>query len=69
MPEPCKSCDKRHIDFGGCRCQAFHLTGHAEATDPACALAPTHTIVEEARREADAVPTAAYRYRSLRVVR
>jgi pyrroloquinoline quinone biosynthesis protein E len=69
MPEPCKSCDKRHIDFGGCRCQAFHLTGHAGATDPACALAPTHAVVEQARREADVVPTAPYRYRSLRVVR
>jgi pyrroloquinoline quinone biosynthesis protein E len=69
MPEPCKSCDKRHIDFGGYRCQAFHLTGHAEATDPACALAPTHAVVEQARGEADAVRPAAYRYRSLRVVR
>jgi pyrroloquinoline quinone biosynthesis protein E len=69
MPEPCKSCDKRHIDFGGCRCQAFHLTGDAGATDPACVLAPAHAVVEQARREADVVPNAAYRYRSLRVVR
>jgi pyrroloquinoline quinone biosynthesis protein E len=69
MPEPCKSCDKRHIDFGGCRCQAFHLTGDAAATDPVCGLAPTHEIVEKARREADVEPAAAYRYRSLRVVR
>jgi pyrroloquinoline quinone biosynthesis protein E len=69
MPEPCKSCDKRHIDFGGCRCQAFHLTGDAAATDPVCGLAPTHEIVENARREADVVPGGAYRYRSLRVVR
>jgi PqqA peptide cyclase len=69
MPEPCKSCDKRQIDFGGCRCQAFHLTGSAASTDPACALAPQHHVVELARREADVVPAAAYRYRSLRVVR
>jgi pyrroloquinoline quinone biosynthesis protein E len=69
MPEPCKSCDKRHTDFGGCRCQAFHLTGDAASTDPVCGLAPTHDIVVRARREADVVPTAPYRYRSLRVVR
>ena len=69
MPEPCKSCDKRHTDFGGCRCQAFHLTGDAQNTDPACGLAPQHHVVELARREADVVPASAYRYRSLRVVR
>ena len=69
MPEPCKSCDKRHVDFGGCRCQAFHLTGDATNTDPACELAPQHHLVELARREVDAVPAPAYRYRSLRVVR
>jgi radical SAM protein with 4Fe4S-binding SPASM domain len=34
MPEPCRSCDRRTADFGGCRCQAFHLTGNAAATDP-----------------------------------
>jgi pyrroloquinoline quinone biosynthesis protein E len=69
MPEPCRSCDKRHVDFGGCRCQAYHLTGDAAATDPACGLAPQHGIVERAREEADVVPSSAYRYRSLRVVR
>ena len=47
MPEPCRSCDRRTRDFGGCRCQAFLLTGDAAATDPICALAPTHSIVEE----------------------
>src|SRR4029453_13727844 len=40
MPEPCRSCDQRAIDFGGCRCQAFRLTGDAANTDPACGLAP-----------------------------
>jgi pyrroloquinoline quinone biosynthesis protein E len=69
MPEPCKSCDKRHVDFGGCRCQAFHLTGDARATDPACALSPRHDIVERARGEAEREPPSSYRYRSLRVVR
>lgn len=42
MQEPCRSCPKREHDFGGCRCQAFALTGDAAATDPVCHLAPTH---------------------------
>ena len=53
MPEPCRSCDRRAIDYGGCRCQAFHLTGDAAATDPACSLAPQHRLVEAAREQAD----------------
>jgi pyrroloquinoline quinone biosynthesis protein E len=48
MPEPCRSCDRRTEDFGGCRCQAFLLTGDAAATDPVCTLAPTHGLVEQA---------------------
>jgi pyrroloquinoline quinone biosynthesis protein E len=48
MPEPCRSCDRRKKDFGGCRCQAFLLTGDAGATDPVCELAPTHQVVENA---------------------
>jgi pyrroloquinoline quinone biosynthesis protein E len=53
MPEPCRSCDRRAIDFGGCRCQAFHLAGDARATDPACSLAADHRLIEEAREGAD----------------
>lgn len=53
MPEPCRSCDRRAEDFGGCRCQAFLLTGDAAATDPACSLAPKHSIVESAVRESN----------------
>jgi pyrroloquinoline quinone biosynthesis protein E len=48
MPEPCRSCDRRAEDFGGCRCQAFLLTGDAAATDPACSLAPEHHLIESA---------------------
>jgi PqqA peptide cyclase len=59
MPEPCRSCDLRTEDFGGCRCQAFLLTGDATATDPACSLAPSHGIVEAAVREANTVPAIA----------
>jgi PqqA peptide cyclase len=58
MPEPCRSCDRRKEDFGGCRCQAFLLTGDASATDPVCELAPLHHLIEDAVRE-DAVPNLA----------
>jgi pyrroloquinoline quinone biosynthesis protein E len=52
MPEPCRSCDRRDIDFGGCRCQAFQLTGDAARTDPVCHLSPDHEIVADAVRAA-----------------
>jgi pyrroloquinoline quinone biosynthesis protein E len=42
MKEPCRSCPRKEIDFGGCRCQAFALTGDATNTDPACSLSPMH---------------------------
>ncbi|AKS34009.1 pyrroloquinoline quinone biosynthesis protein PqqE [Mycolicibacterium goodii] len=48
MPQPCRSCDRRQIDFGGCRCQAFALTGDAARTDPVCHLSPDHGLVETA---------------------
>ena len=57
MPEPCRSCDRRRVDWGGCRCQAFALTGRADATDPVCALSPLRaSLVEPALREAEAAP-------------
>jgi pyrroloquinoline quinone biosynthesis protein E len=59
MPEPCRSCDRRSEDFGGCRCQAFLLTTDATATDPACSLAPSHGVVESAVREANASEASA----------
>ncbi len=46
MQEPCRSCERRHQDFGGCRCQAMLLAGDAEATDPVCSLAPTRGKVD-----------------------
>ncbi|HXO17269.1 MAG TPA: pyrroloquinoline quinone biosynthesis protein PqqE [Candidatus Dormibacteraeota bacterium] len=49
MPEPCRSCERREIDWGGCRCQAFLLTGDAAATDPACSKSPEHRIVAALR--------------------
>jgi pyrroloquinoline quinone biosynthesis protein E len=52
MPEPCRSCDRRENDWGGCRCQAFALTGDAAATDPACSLSPHHALLDLAVAEA-----------------
>jgi pyrroloquinoline quinone biosynthesis protein E len=48
MPEPCRSCEWRHHDFGGCRCQAALLTGDAANTDPACSLSPHRSTLIEA---------------------
>jgi pyrroloquinoline quinone biosynthesis protein E len=52
MPEPCRSCDRRTIDFGGCRCQAFAIAGRAEVTDPACALSSMHDALVATANEA-----------------
>ena len=46
LPEPCQSCDRREIDFGGCRCQAMALTGDARATDPVCRKSPHRATVD-----------------------
>ena len=59
MQEPCRSCERRTVDFGGCRCQALLIAGDAAATDPACSLSPQHELVELATQnsaEADAHP-------------
>jgi len=48
MKEPCRSCDEKHKDFGGCRCQAFMLTGDAANADPACSKSPHHHLMQEA---------------------
>ncbi len=56
MPQPCRSCARREIDFGGCRCQAFLLTGDAARTDPVCHLSPDHGIVADAVRAANVEP-------------
>jgi pyrroloquinoline quinone biosynthesis protein E len=56
MPEPCASCPRREQDFGGCRCQAFALTGDARATDPVCHLSPAHALVAELAAERSDAP-------------
>jgi PqqA peptide cyclase len=52
MPSPCRDCDRRSVDFGGCRCQAYHLAGNAGLTDPACRLSPHHDLVTKAAESA-----------------
>jgi pyrroloquinoline quinone biosynthesis protein E len=47
MREPCRSCERREQDFGGCRCQAFLISGDARAADPACHLSPQHAAMSE----------------------
>jgi PqqA peptide cyclase len=51
MPEPCRSCPQKAIDFGGCRCQAALLTGSAASTDPVCTLSPNRVRVDAVLRD------------------
>ena len=53
MKEPCRSCPEKGRDFGGCRCQAYLLTGDAANADPVCDLSPHHHLVTEAAAHAD----------------
>jgi pyrroloquinoline quinone biosynthesis protein E len=63
MKEPCRSCPRKTVDFGGCRCQAFALTGDAANTDPVCTLTPLRQIIDQALEE-PALPDYQYRYPS-----
>jgi pyrroloquinoline quinone biosynthesis protein E len=61
MREPCRSCPRKTVDFGGCRCQAFALTGAAENTDPVCILSPERGLIDAAVAEPG---EPEYRYRT-----
>jgi PqqA peptide cyclase len=61
MREPCRSCPRKTVDFGGCRCQAFALTGAAENTDPVCTLSPNRGLIDAA--VATPADSLEYRYR------
>jgi PqqA peptide cyclase len=63
MKEPCRSCPRKHIDFGGCRCQAFALTGDATRTDPVCTLSPDRVMIDSVL-DAEAPPIT-YVYREM----
>jgi pyrroloquinoline quinone biosynthesis protein E len=58
MQQPCKTCDRREQDFGGCRCQALLLAGDAAATDPVCSLAPLRPAVDAILAAANLVPVS-----------
>lgn len=63
LPEPCRGCALKEVDFGGCRCQAMALTGDATATDPACELSPFHASLFEVARAESAAPPPPFLYR------
>ncbi|MGP4020675.1 pyrroloquinoline quinone biosynthesis protein PqqE [Saccharopolyspora sp. 5N708] len=56
MPDPCRSCALKEVDFGGCRCQAYQLVGDAAVTDPACALSDHHDLIRTEFAPQPAVP-------------
>ena len=59
MKEPCRSCPERGRDFGGCRCQAYLLTGDPDNADPVCDLSPHHALVTAAVARAEEAGSAA----------
>jgi pyrroloquinoline quinone biosynthesis protein E len=70
MPDPCRTCEFRELDFGGCRCQAALITGDSAATDPACSLSPQRErltqfveSVQEAGAKADPLDSLPVRFR------
>ena len=59
MKEPCRSCDEKEKDFGGCRCQAYLLTGDMYNTDPVCSKSPNRHVIQEAIDSARATALSA----------
>ena len=66
MPDPCRTCDRKERDWGGCRCQALALTGDAKATDPACIKSPFHQRIQDlAAAESGSSAPPDYVYRTI----
>lgn len=65
MQEPCRTCERRDIDFGGCRCQAMMLAGDARAVDPACSLSPLHQSILALAIEDATSGVETFRYRRI----
>ncbi|HVN29873.1 MAG TPA: pyrroloquinoline quinone biosynthesis protein PqqE [Candidatus Binataceae bacterium] len=61
MLEPCRSCERKAIDFGGCRCQAFMIAGNAAEADPICRLSTHHRVIETSLNDIDADAELIYR--------
>jgi pyrroloquinoline quinone biosynthesis protein E len=66
MPQPCRSCDRKEIDWGGCRCQAFAITGDAAKTDPACSLSEDHDHLVSIAVEGSTIAPPEFVYRRYR---
>jgi pyrroloquinoline quinone biosynthesis protein E len=64
MREPCRSCERKEIDWGGCRCQALAITGAASEADPVCHKSPLHARMKEMAAAEAGTPLEAYRYRA-----
>jgi pyrroloquinoline quinone biosynthesis protein E len=65
MPDLCRTCDQRDVDWGGCRCQALAVVGDAAATDPACALSPKHAVLRALADDAASQPAPDFVYRRM----
>lgn len=66
LPEPCQSCERRDIDFGGCRCQAMAIAGDARATDPVCRLSPHRARLDAIIAAESSAPPPAFEYRRMK---
>ncbi len=66
MPEPCRGCERAEIDWGGCRCQAFAITGSADNVDPACALSPEHAKLQALAEKDSHAESDDFHYRTRR---
>jgi PqqA peptide cyclase len=65
MLAPCRTCERKTIDFGGCRCQAFALTGNAANADPVCTLTPARGVIDRVLQDVSTPPDFHYRYLTL----
>jgi pyrroloquinoline quinone biosynthesis protein E len=65
MQEPCRSCERRKVDFGGCRCQAMAIAGDPTATDPVCSKSLLHAGLVAAAEADGAAEPDAFTYRRM----
>ena len=65
MKEPCRACERRDVDFGGCRCQAYAVSGDASAADPACHLSDHHAQFAALADSESKMPSPAFIYRRM----
>lgn len=67
MSEPCKSCDRKEVDWGGCRCQAYALTGDPYATDPTCEKSPYRKVLDKPLSAVGKKIIPEFKYRKIKV--